>query len=209
VYASAATIASTTISGVTANGMLWMVSPGDGRRLGDGEQLILAGLAEIQLLQGRGQPDTHAERNDVVDLLGRPVLQGQLGESAEVHLLAVHEVRCLGQRREPVVDRVGGRQAAALEAHSRQQRVGLHHLLQRRGDDVLLGGLAGQEAVVEQGVPAQLGEGQRRRGGRPRRPWWTCVPRPSPGPCRAVDLTIPPLPGGVLRSGVTTHQEPP
>jgi hypothetical protein len=85
--------------------------------------LILAGLAEIQLLQGRGQPDTHAERNDVVDLLGRLVLQGQLGERAEVHLLAVHEVTCLGQRREPVVDRVGGRQAAALEAHSRQQPV--------------------------------------------------------------------------------------
>jgi hypothetical protein len=131
-------MASTTMAGGDRERHVVDGLAGGGGRLGHRLQLLLADVRQVEIGEGGGQADAHAERDELVVLAGRPVLEGELGQGAEVDLLPVHEVVRLGQRGQPVVDGVGRGQAAALEPEPRQQGVGLDHLLQGRGDHVLL-----------------------------------------------------------------------
>ena len=70
-----------------------------------------------------------------------------------------------GEPRQAVVDRVRRRQPGALEAQPAQQRVRLHDVGQRRGDDLLLAGDPGGDAILPDRVVAQ--PGQRVAGERP------------------------------------------
>ena len=65
----------------------------------------------------------------------------------------------LGYGGQPVVDRMGRREATGLEADPGQQGVRLDDLLHRRGDDVVAHRLERGQRVVPQDVPRQLGQG--------------------------------------------------
>ena len=126
-----------------------------GGDLGDAADLFLRRIGHADVRERHGKTDIDAEPEDFVDERRGAVLQHELDDDAEGDLLAVIEAVRLPERRDAVMERVRGRQAAALEADARQKRVRLDDALDRFGRDAAFDRELRLTAVFEDRVVAQ------------------------------------------------------
>ena len=126
-----------------------------GGDFGDAADFSLRCVGHADVRERDGKPDVDAEVQDFVDERRGAVLQHELDDDAEGDLLAVIEAVRLLERRDAVVERVRGRQAAALEADARKERVRLDDALDRFGRDAAFDRELRLTAVFEDRVVAQ------------------------------------------------------
>lgn len=120
---------------------------------------------ERELGEVGGQADFGAEVGDLGALVGG-LFQGQLREQAHRDHFAV-QVVCAsgGQAGEAHGNGVGRGDAAAFEADAAQEGIGFDYALEGGVNFAAIVGFGGGEAVVEDGLRAQFGDGLGRDGG--------------------------------------------
>ena len=132
--ASATRIASATISGVTSNGSLWIVSPGAVARRAIGSSRSRVSPSSPMPARVIGRSHLGGEPQHLLDGRARRPFEHQLHQQSEGDLLAVEIGVGLGRGGQAVVHGVRGGQARGLEAQAREQGIGLDQSLQGRGD---------------------------------------------------------------------------
>ncbi len=88
---------------------------GDGRGVGDGIQRVDIIGAQTNLGEGVRQTAASGELDEVADLTAGSSLQHELGDRADVDLLAVRQLMGRGHRGQAIVNGVGRGQAAGLD----------------------------------------------------------------------------------------------
>ena len=158
--ASAARMASATMSGVTSNGSLWMVSPGAVARRAIGASRSRGILVRPMSANVIGSPTSDEKPSTSLHSRARGSFENQLHQKAEGDLFTV-EIRVgLMRGGQAVVDGMGRCQPRRLEAEAREQGICLDQPFEGGGDGLSRDSLEGSGPISQERPVAELGQRQ-------------------------------------------------